>query len=50
MDAKPTDRNSFEYKMKYNEAGKGFIGGGKKLTKEGRKNFDEIDWSKKRGH
>lgn len=42
MDAKKVDRGGSEYKLKYGEAGKGFLGGGKIMTEGGRKNFEAI--------
>lgn len=38
----PKDRKSSAYKLKYSEAGKGFIGGGKKWSPEAYRNAGEI--------
>ena len=46
-DAKLVDKGGSEYKLKYSEAGKGFFGGGRKLSEEGRDNYEDIFGKKK---
>ena len=42
MDARVVDRTSAAYKLKYHEAGKSFMGGGKKMSREGMKRMGKL--------